>query len=225
MKKKLVKTLLSEKPSAQSVLLGMMSLAVLVFIYSLNHQYFTANGIMVFEEHQYWRAFTTSLIHADANHLGHNVLFFTGLAILLHHYFGWVIFPLVSFLTGGLINLIALKIYPPEVHLVGISGVIYFMAGFWLTLYMLIERRLSLVRRSINIIALSLIFLFPEAFSARVSYLAHGLGFLFGFSFGLIYFMVKRKFIRSQEVWMEPEPDPVFEVELNQTTYDENDQV
>jgi rhomboid protease GluP len=225
LKKKLVKTLLSERPSAQSVLLGMISLAFLVFIYSLNHQYFTANGIMVFEENQYWRAFTTSLIHADANHLGHNVLFFTGLAILLNHYFGWLIFPLVSFLIGGFINLIALKIYPPEVHLVGISGVIYFMAGFWLTLYLLIERRLTLVRRSINIIALSLIFLFPEAFSARISYLAHGLGFLFGLIFGTLYFLMRRNYIRSQEVWVEPEPDPVFEVDLNQYALDENDQV
>lgn len=180
---------------------------------------------MIYEKNQYWRAFTTSLIHADANHLSHNVLFFTGLAILLNHYFGWFIFPLISFLAGGLINLIALKIYPPEVHLVGISGVIYFMAGFWLTLYLFIERRLTLVRRSMNIIALSLIFLFPEALSARVSYLAHGLGFLIGVILGVTYFFMRKRFIRAQEVWVEQEPDPEYEEDLDQYSLERNDQV
>lgn len=208
MKLKLSKVLLSDRPSPQSVLVGIVSLAILVLIHGIDNNELVASGKLIYEDHQYWRALTTSFVHADTNHLGHNILFFTGLSILLNHYYGWFVYPLISLLMGGVINLIALKIYPPHVHLVGISGVIYFMAGFWLILYIFVERRFTLSRRIINSTAIGLIFLFPEVLQTRVSYLAHGLGLGLGLIFGLAYFYFQKESIRSHERWIEVPPDP-----------------
>lgn len=203
MKLKLTKTFLSGKPSQNSFLVGMISLGILALFFGADRETFSANGFLVYEKNEYWRAFTTTLLHADLKHLSANAFFFTGLAALLYNYFGFWVFPVLSFVVGGLINLIALKIYDPAIHLVGVSGVIYFMASFWLTLYILIERRQKLIVRFVHALAVSLIFLFPQIFEERVSYLAHGLGFLFGMPLALIYYFSFRKTIRSKDQWEE----------------------
>lgn len=200
---KLTKTFLSGRPSTESLLIGAISLMTLLLFFGLNQESFSANGYLVFEKKQYWRAFTTTLLHADLTHLAHNAFFFTGLAALLHNYFGFWVFPVMSIAIGGIINIVTLQFYPPMVHLVGISGVIYFMASFWLTLYILIERRQTLTVRFIHAIAVSLIFLFPEAFQPQTSYLAHGLGFAFGLPSGLIYYWANKSRIRSGDKWEE----------------------
>ncbi len=179
------------------------------FLFSFDNHSFMANGKVVYENGQYWRAFTTSLLHGDLNHIASNSFFFTGLAVLLNTYFGFWVFPVMSFIVGGFINLITLKFYPPEVYLVGISGVIYFMAAFWLVLYIGIERKISLTRRLINSLALALIFLFPDAMKPQVSYLAHFVGFSFGITLGLGYYFLFRKNFLSHEVWKEVQPDPI----------------
>ena len=200
---KLTKTFLSKKPSSQSFLVAVIGLAVMALFFGADQADFSANGHLVYKEKEYWRAFTTTLLHADLNHLAHNAFFFAGLAGLLYNYFGFWVFPILSILVGGLINLIALAVYPPQVHLVGVSGVVYFMASFWLTLYILIERRQKLVIRFIHAIAVSLIFLFPQVFEVRTSYLAHGLGFLFGIPLGISYFLMFRKKILAHDEWTE----------------------
>ena len=182
---------------------GIIGLAVLAMFFGASREQFSANGYLVFEKREYWRLFTTTLLHADLTHFAHNAFFFTGLSALLHHYFGFWVFPVLSFVAGALINLVSLSFYPPEVHLMGISGVIYFMASFWLTLYILIERRQKLIVRIVHAIAVSLIFLFPEVFEKNVSYLAHGSGFLFGVPFGLAYYFIFKKKIHAKDEWTE----------------------
>lgn len=213
MEYKLIKTYLSDRPSRHSLLLAFIGLASLLLFFEMNPENLIANGEMIFNKKEYWRAFTTTLLHGDLNHLAHNAFFFTGLAMLLHHYFGFWIFPILSLLVGGLINFVVLSTYPPHVSLVGVSGVIYFMASFWLTLYILIERRQSLTVRFVHAISVSLIFLFPEAFRPQTSYLAHGVGFVFGIPFGLSYYFFNRKKIRSKDKW----------IELKKESDDEND--
>lgn len=201
MEYKLTKTFLSKRPSELSLMTGLISLALLVLFFGASQNDLSASGHLVYEKHEYWRAFTTSLLHADLNHLAHNAFFFTGLAALLTNYFGFWVFPVLSFIAGGFINMAVLYFYPPEVTLVGVSGVIYFMASFWLTLYILIEKRQSLMVRLVHAVAVSLIFLFPEAFDPQTSYLAHGFGFLFGVPFALIYFAMNREKFKAAEVW------------------------
>jgi rhomboid protease GluP len=211
MDRKLTKTFLSKRPSSKSFAVAALSLLVLFLLFYYDRQFFSANGFLIYEKKEYWRAFTTTLLHADLNHFAHNAFFFTGLAALLHSYFGFWVFPILSLIVGGLINFIALAIYPPQMHLVGVSGVIYFMASFWLTLYILIERRQKLKIRFIHALAISLIFLFPESFQTRVSYLAHGLGFVFGVPMALAYYFFNKKKIRDKDVWIEINKDVDFD--------------
>ena len=206
---KLKKTLLTEKISRESKWLGIASLLVLIALFGLSDELLHANGQLVFAQGQYWRAFTTTFVHADYKHLAHNSVFFTGLAILLNNYFGNLIFPLVSLLMGGIINLIVLKFYPAHVYLVGISGVVYFMAAMWLTLYLMIERTISFKSRLIIALGLSLIFLAPEVvLREEVSYLAHGVGFGLGIPSALLFYYFNRSEILSYERWEEQRPDP-----------------
>jgi rhomboid protease GluP len=214
MKPKLIRTLLSMKPrnsSPMTSLLGLFALSVIFVLYQENlfgfSEHFTANAIQVFNHHEYWRLFTAPLLHADLEHLTSNALFFAGLAYLLNGYFGFWIFPLVAFLVGGLINLIVLQVYPPEVFVLGASGIVYFMAAFWLTLYFGIERGISKIRRFMNTAAFVAVLLIPEALQERVSYLSHAVGFGLGIMIGILYFFANRKRIRSYEVWQLPEPD------------------
>jgi rhomboid protease GluP len=207
MQKLLSKTLLSKKISPQSVLVGLVSYLILLLAFVWNNQGLTANGFVVYEQGEYWRAFTTSLMHADFVHLGHNTLFFITFSVLLNFYFGFWVFPLMSFIAGGAINLIALKIYDPNVFLVGISGVIYFMAAFWMTLFVGLERQWTLYKRLMIATGVSLILFFPEVFVKNVSYLAHALGFGFGILLGLVYFWIKREELRSHAVWIEKAPE------------------
>lgn len=221
MDSKLVKTFLSKRLSSVSFMTGVISLALMALFFGANPESFSANGFLVYEEGEYWRAFTTTLLHADLNHLAHNAFFLLGLSTLLHNYFGFWVFPFLSLIAGGIINLIALKMYPPAVHLVGVSGVIYFMASFWLTSYMLIERRHKVLSRFIYATGITLIFLFPQVFQPEVSYLAHGLGFIVGIPFAILYFAFNFRKIRSAEEWVEIKKDPIelYDIELEQSDY------
>ncbi len=216
MKKRLYKIYLSKKPEPLNVLMGLLGLLVLVVIHfaDVNHltrfrDLFAASGEQVFGLGEHWRLFTTTLVHADLDHLALNSIAFTLLAVLLNTYFGLLLFPITSLLSGAVINLIVLSFYPPGVTLVGISGVIYFMAAFWLTMYAFIERRISAGKRLINICAMSLIFLFPQGgiLEERVSYASHAVGFVLGVLFALGYqWRMKEKFLAA-EVWVDDPPD------------------
>jgi rhomboid protease GluP len=211
---KLEKTLLSRPPQKGSFRTALLGLSLLMLVFVLDQQSrlglpesISATRQQVFGQQQYWRAFTTALLHADLGHLAANSLFFTGLAYLLNGYFGAWAFPVLSLVAGGLINLIVLSIYPEGVTLVGISGVVYFMASFWLTLYCFIQRGVSPGRRLVNAVALSLMLLFPALFEPRVSYLSHAVGFALGIPFGALFFGLRKRGIRAQETWTEPQND------------------
>jgi rhomboid protease GluP len=212
---KLEKTLLSRRPAQGSFLTSLYALSLLMVVFTMGQhdlfnisKHLSASHSRVFGHQEYWRAFTTVLLHADLGHLAANSLFFTGFAYLLSGYFGFWAFPVLSLLAGGLTNLIVLQAYPPETTLVGISGVVYFMASFWLTMYFFIQRGHSPIRRLTNASALALVLLFPQLFEARVSYAAHAVGFLLGIPAGTFFFFAHKRSIRGHEVWREPEPEP-----------------
>ena len=102
-------------------------------------------------------------------------------------------------------NLLTLWTYPPDVRLVGASGVVYLMAGFWLSSYVLIDRRFSVGRRVFRSVGFTLIVLFPTSFEAQVSYRAHAIGFAVGAAYGAFHFWRKRLIFRVVEVWSRPD--------------------
>jgi rhomboid protease GluP len=156
---KIQKTLLSRPPAKGAFTVALLSVAFFALVQWVYVQGFslgswgdisdllTATPNQVFGQHQYWRAWTTVAVHADLDHLFSNMLFFSGLAFLLSGYFGKFAFPILSFFFGGVINLLSLMTYPGGDTLVGASGVVYFMAAFWLALYIGIQRTQSLTTR------------------------------------------------------------------------------
>ena len=160
----------------------------------------SANGAQVFNEHQYWRMWTTLLIHADWGHFLSNVFLFIPLTYLLSAYYGFLLFPTFGFLAGGFINYFVLKSMPPEVTLLGVSGVVYWMGAVWLTLYVLVDHRESTKRRYARAMFLAILLFAPEAYKPQISYISHFYGFIFGVLCALTFYFLKRDDFRAAEV-------------------------
>ena len=90
---------------------------------------------------------------------------------------------------------------PPTIQLIGASGIVFWMGGFWLVLYYFLDTRRSLAQRTFRSIGVGLLLFMPaEAFDAGVSYQTHFVGFSLGVLCGLIYYWLKRSRFRSAEV-------------------------
>jgi rhomboid protease GluP len=164
-------------------------------------QWMAASREQVFGAHQWWRAWTTLLVHADPRHLLSNSLLFFILGVFIYGYFGFLIFPVLAFFVGGITNLIVLWRMPPAAELIGVSGVVFWMGSFWLTLYFIIDRRKSLVQRALRASGVGLVLFFPaEAFDPSISYECHLIGFFLGIPCALIFYWLNRQSIRAAEI-------------------------
>ena len=168
--------------------------------------YLSADRVQVFTHHQYWRLFTTMAVHADFKHLGSNLVLFSILSFILTAYFGLWIFPVLTLVLGAATNALALLSHSGEVTLIGASGAVYVMAGFWLAMYLGIERSQTVANRIIRCVGFTLILLIPEAFEPTVSYRTHAIGFLLGLAAAIPYFLGNRARFRAAEVVVPDEP-------------------
>lgn len=193
-----------------------------VFLWTLSFAYLAASSwtswmpataTKVFSEHEYWRLWTTLFAHGDLAHLLSNWLLFLPLAYLLNGYFGTLFFPFAGLFIGGLINIIVLKTLGSETNLIGISGVVYWMGAAWLTLYYLIDRRRSHLRRLAIAIGIALVLFFPETYKPEVSYLSHFLGFVTGVASALLYFVFNKNKIEAADEYFTAPPEPDLEGE------------
>lgn len=199
-------TMLSKKPREGSGLVAAASLLVLMgfsLLFWSNYagwsRLLPASPEQVLKQGQYWRLFTSMFAHADLKHLLSNAVGISIFSYLLYGYFGFKVYPCIAWGGGALVTLIALTTYPPHTHLLGASGVVYFMAAFWLTLYVCLERRYSLGKRVMRATGFLLIVLIPTSFSPEVSYRTHAIGFGTGVILGIFYFAVNRSRFRSEE--------------------------
>lgn len=168
--------------------------------YSISSQ-LHASGKLIFESHEYWRLFTTSLIHGDLQHLLSNCLMLYILTYFVTSFYGFFISVLWSLTMGMLTNYLVFLQYSENITLVGASGIIYYLWGFWLVLYLLIQKQMSLINRLLRIGAVFLILLVPTSYSPSTSYLAHYIGLIIGACNGVVYYMLFRKKIKTFEVW------------------------
>lgn len=169
---------------------------------SLNiSKYLAASYNSIFIDHEYWRLFTTSFVHADLKHLLANSLMLAFLTYFVSSFFGILISVFLSFSVAMLTNLFVISIYGGEITLVGASGVVYYLWGFWMVLYSLLQSHYTLIERFLRVGAVFLILLVPNEFHANTSYLAHYIGFGFGVITGGIYFAFERKKLKASEVW------------------------
>jgi membrane associated rhomboid family serine protease len=160
----------------------------------------------VFERREYWRLLTAVAVHVDVMHVVSNVFLLTFFTYLLFGYFGFWVFPVLSLAMGGLTNYLALLTYPPNVSLLGASGLVYWMAGFWLSMYLLVERSVEPGTRVLRAVCLALLVLLPTSFQVNVSYRSHAIGLGLGVISAIVYFQRNREAIRAAEVVEMEEP-------------------
>ena len=65
------------------------------------------------------------------------------------------------------------------------------MAGFWLTMYVLVERRHPMKRRFLHTVGVALITFPPNSVHEHISY--HTIGFGLGVLQAVVYFQLKKK--------------------------------
>ncbi len=206
MQQTVVETYLSREPRANSAFISLVSIGV-VFLFSIVYwgnsfglaDFLAAKGRQVFVEHQYWRLFTGILVHADLMHFLSNAMGLFLFGYLLYGYFGVRVYPVAALLSGAVVNAVSLATYSDEITLVGASGVVYLAAAFWLTLFVLIERRFSVANRLLRSVGFSLVMLLSSTFDPGVSYRTHAIGLIVGIVFGLSYFLMEKNKFRSAE--------------------------
>jgi len=206
-------TLLSQKPREESFLIALLSVTVLLFVSLLCWRnpslldLLAASRHQVVGEQEYWRLLTTTAIHADLTHFLSNAILFALFTFLLYGYFGFWVFPVAVVALGSLTNYLSLLTYSENVQLIGASGLVYLMAGFWLTTYVLVERTHPLKRRVLVAMGIALIVLIPSNLSPGVSYRTHAIGCGIGIVVALGYFQARKEQIRSLETFQIEEVD------------------
>jgi rhomboid protease GluP len=206
--KRLVGTYLSGKPSKNAFLVATATVLTMVLATFFYWQaplswanYLPAVNAEVFHHAQTWRVFTALFIHADLEHLLSNMYMLWIFSFFVFGYFGFTIYPMLSFFLAGLANAIAISTYAPEMELLGASGLVYLLGGFWLTMYPLIQRQYSIVNRTIRVIGIALVIFLPSTFVPSTSYRTHAIGFAFGFLMALGYFWKNKNRLRSYEIY------------------------
>jgi rhomboid protease GluP len=215
----ILETYLSRPPRKESAAVNFICLACIFlvsFVYWGNsfglRNHLVATHQDVFAGHQYWKLFTSILVHADLNHFLSNAFGLFIFGYLLYGYFGGIVYPFMSFALGTLVQLCSLSTYPPEYSIVGASGVVYLMAAFWLTMFVLVERRFGFFKRLLRTIGFAIVMLLSSTFDPAISYRTHAIGFAAGVVFGLIYFFMNKEQIRAAETF-EAEDDGGLDVE------------
>lgn len=203
----LVWTWLMGKPRRKGFITACLATVALllgaVWIWSLPDsaaELLSANREAVFRQGEWWRLWSALFSHSDLGHLLSNSGLFFVFGLLLSGYFGLFLFPVMALFWGGLTNGVVVGTSSPEMHLIGMSGVVYWMGGLWLTLYFLLSRHLSVTQRVLRSLGVALMIFMPsEAFNPSISYKAHAVGFGFGVFFGGLYFLAYRRKFRAAE--------------------------
>ncbi len=206
--RRLVGTLITQKPGKASFAAAAMTFAVMALctqfywgnIFGLA-EFLPAVQTEVFKNGQWWRIFTATLIHADFGHFLSNMYMLCIFAFFVFGYFGFWVYPVTTFLLAGAVNLIAILTYAPEVRLLGASGLVYLLGGLWLSLYFLIQRQYKIFSRALRVIGIGIMIFGPTTFVPTTSYRTHAIGFFAGVLIGIFYFRKNRDWIRSFETY------------------------
>ncbi|MCB0412308.1 MAG: rhomboid family intramembrane serine protease [Bdellovibrionales bacterium] len=210
---RLRKTLLSEAPKPASFwVTGLMVLLMALMSQIYWHDTFGISDFLpairekVFQQGQWWRVFTATFIHADLEHFLSNLLMLTVFSYFVFGYFGSLVLPVVLLVLAGLVNAMAIFTYPAEVQLVGASGLVYLLGGFWLTMYLILQRQYKWLNRSLRVLGTGMVLFLPTSFVPTTSYRTHGIGFAIGVIAALVYFILNHQKLLDHEIY-----EPVFE--------------
>jgi rhomboid protease GluP len=206
---RLTSTLMTTKPSMLNAFIA-ASLSVLIIslvsLFYWNAQsawadLLPASGNLMFNQHQLWRSVSAIFIHADLEHLLSNMYMLWIFTFFIYGYFGLSIFPFVSLGVAALTNIFAVASYEPQMNLLGASGLVYVLGGFWLTMYFLIQRQYLWMNRLVRVLGIAAIIFMPTTFVPSTSYRTHAIGFFLGIIMAVFYFLRNKEKIRSYEVY------------------------
>ncbi len=105
---------------------------------------------------------------------------------LLKAYYGYLVFPIISFIIGILATLVTIALYEPHIRLVGASGMNYGMAALWLVFFIRYDIEHTLAQRIMRAAGFVMVMLLPSAYNPHISYLAHAVGFAIGIITGIL---------------------------------------
>ncbi len=178
-----------------------------------------ANPENIFKAKEYWRLFTTLFAHGDIEHLLSNSLMLLFLTYFVSSFYGYFVSIPLSLVMGAFINLCVLYTFKDNTTLVGISGVIYYLWGFWFVLYLFIDETISFARRLVKVLAIFFILLVPTSYSPTTSYLAHYIGFFIGVFTGLMVYPFFRKRLPAYKKWEYKISEELEEIEIKKEAY------
>lgn len=184
---------LSQKPSRKAfwpaVLFAVAATAVSVVAWNSPRfeDAWIGNPEKIFAGGEWWRLFTSMLLHSNIKHLLSNLLFLIPFGGLLTNYFGWRVFPWMSLVLGVFTQFLSLKTYDPDSNLLGASGLLYVLFGLWLALYFRAETHLRWTHKLVRIVGFGLMMFVPSQFQENVSYRTHYIGLAVGLVAGAIY--------------------------------------
>jgi len=208
MHKTLIQTYISGKPRKSSYLVTLATLLLMAGMSQVYwHNLFGWAQLMpavqskVFEDREWWRLLTAVFIHSDLGHFFSNAYMLVAFSFFVYGHFGFGIYPILSIFFAGLVNALTILSYPPDVQLLGASGLVYILGGFWLTSYVMIQRQFPFVRRLVRTMGIAIMIFFPSSFVPSTSYRAHAYGFLAGMFLAVIYFVSNKERIRSAETY------------------------
>lgn len=224
---KIKKTLLSNRPQKNSAVVAFLSVFIVLIFSWMNWRLLLgppskmmAIPKAVFEGEEYLRLFTSILVHANFEHFLSNAIFLGIFSYLLYGYFGFWLYPIFTLIFAVFVQILSLLTYAPDVRLVGASGMVYLMGGLWISLYLFIHRKVTLNRRIIQSIGVSLVLFMPTSLQSNVSYRTHAIGFLLGALLGGFYFLLNKEKIRSfEKIELEEDLDPLDFLDENETLH------
>lgn len=188
---------------------------IILFCYFMSQLYWQhplgsslfASKSNIFEQEEFWRIFTSTFIHADLRHLLANSLMLFILSIVTVSFYGIFFTSGFILISGAVINYITLYSHGKDISLVGASGVVFCLWGFWLILYFFLETHKTVIGRILRIGAVFLVLLVPSSYDPQTSYRAHYIGFIVGVLFGIVYYFLNSSRLRDFEKWYIKPPE------------------
>jgi rhomboid protease GluP len=212
----IVGTLITRKPNSTSFIVASTSvlfIGLVTLIYWQNpaqiSRYLVANRDLIFNQGQWWRAFTAVFIHNDLAHYLSNMYMLAVFSYFINSYFGFYVFPILSVVMAAVVNVLSIYTYTNDIQLLGASGLVYFLGGFWLSLYFLIQRQYNVGNRILRVLGIGLVIFFPTSFVPNVSYRTHAIGIFLGILVGSIYFFKNKKTIQAREIYKRSYVEPL----------------
>lgn len=172
-----------------------------IYWYGAEGKLLFASSENIFEKHEYWRLITSTFIHGGLSHFLANSLMLFILSMVTYSFYGMFFTTSFVIISGAIINFLTLYSHSKEISLVGASGVVFCLWGFWLILYFCLERHKTVIGRILRIGAVFLVLLVPSSYDPQTSYRAHYIGFGVGMITGLLYFSLRFKYLYSFEKW------------------------